>query len=65
MVSILLYGYLMTIFPNPTNIFCTHRTHGIHYEHYFTFTIALTNLCMSESLFIYLKSLILYQTFVW
>ena len=32
MVSILLYGYLITIFPNPTNIFCTHRTNAKGYS---------------------------------
>ena len=32
MVFILLYWYLITIFPNPTNIFCTHRTNAKGYS---------------------------------
>ena len=32
MVFILLYGYLITIFPNPTNIFCNHRTNAKGYS---------------------------------
>ena len=32
MVFILLYWYLITIFPNPTNIFCTHRTDAKGYS---------------------------------
>lgn len=32
MVSILLYWYLITIFPNPTNIFCNYRTNAKGYS---------------------------------